>query len=169
MLFATLVTRSGIISSVHSFGGEVSDYSYVIPILASLAPLITKARRFSISSFCNQNLPTLFLSAVVVVFLGTIAGVSVTVEKEYYLITFLPVFALIVLLLVLRFRETSLPPALVHLGVIFLFIGATSVWLFEESVTVTVDSTGDFSLLGLNVSEDVENIPSRRLSGLRMV
>lgn len=156
VLFATLVTRSGIISSVHSFGGEVSDYSYVIPILASLAPLITKARRFSISSFCNQNLPTLFLSAVVVVFLGTIAGVSVTVEKEYYLITFLPVFALIVLLLVLRFRETSLPPALVHLGVIFLFIGATSVWLFEESVTVTVDSTGDFSLLGLNFSEDVE-------------
>ncbi|MDI3498581.1 cytochrome c biogenesis protein CcsA [Archaeoglobus sp.] len=155
VLFATLVTRSGIISSVHSFGGEVSDYSYVIPILASLAPLVVRARQFSISSLCNQNLPILFLSAVIVVFLGTIAGVSVEVSREYYFVTFLPVFALIVLLVVLKIKKVSMPATLLHLGVIFLFVGATSVWLFEESKTITLDSEG-YKLLDLSISEDAE-------------
>ncbi|WP_456329006.1 cytochrome c biogenesis protein CcsA [Archaeoglobus sp.] len=158
VLFATLVTRSGIISSVHSFGGEASDYSYIVPILLSLAPLISKIRNLSVSSLCNQNLPVIFLSAAVVVFLGTVAGVSVTVEKEYYLITFLPVFALITFLIALNIRRISMPTTLLHVGVILLFIGATSVWLFEdaETIAVTKNSTGDFSLLDLRISEDAE-------------
>ncbi|MBO8179221.1 MAG: heme lyase CcmF/NrfE family subunit [Archaeoglobus sp.] len=158
VLFATLVTRSGIISSVHSFGGEASDYSYVIPILVSLTPLISKVRQLSLSSLCNQNLPVIFLSAAVVVFLGTVAGVSVTVEREYYLITFLPVFALIAFLVALKIRKISMPTTLLHLGVILLFIGATSVWLFEDvkTIKITQNSTGDFSLLDLRISEDAE-------------
>jgi len=158
VLFATLVTRSGIISSVHSFGGETSDYSYIIPILVSLTPLISKIRQLSVSSLCNQNLPVIFLSAAVVVFLGTVAGVSVTVKREYYLITFLPVFALITFLIALKIRKISMPTTLLHLGVILLFVGATSVWLFEdvETITITQRTTGDFSLLDLRISEDAE-------------
>ncbi len=158
VLFATLITRSGIISSVHSFGGEVSDYSYILPILVSLTPTISKIRQLSISSLCNQNLPIIFSSAAVVVFLGTMAGVFVTVEREYYLITFLPVFALITFLVALKIRKISMPTTLLHLGVILLFVGATSVWLLEdvETITITQNSTGDFSLLDLRIGEDAE-------------
>ncbi|WP_048096274.1 hypothetical protein [Archaeoglobus fulgidus] len=48
-----------------------------------------------------------------------------------------------------------MPATLLHLGVIFLFVGATSVWLFEESKTITLDSEG-YKLLDLSISEDAE-------------
>uniref|UniRef100_A0A7C2SK77 Heme lyase CcmF/NrfE family subunit n=2 Tax=Archaeoglobus fulgidus TaxID=2234 RepID=A0A7C2SK77_ARCFL len=157
ILFATFITRSGIVSSVHSFG-EASEYSYIIPILFSLTPLVYKIRELSISSLCNRNLPVIFSSAALVVFLGTVAGISVTVKREYFLITFLPIFALIVLLAILKIKKISMPSTLTHLGVILLFVGATSVWLFEDArtITVTQNSTGEYLLLDMKISGDAE-------------
>jgi len=155
VLFATFITRSGIISSVHAFGGEAADYSYLLPLLISIIPVALRIRT-QIGSLCTQHLPTIFVSALVVVLLGTIAAVSLKVERTYYLVTFLPIFVLIALILVSKLKKIPMPAVLLHAGVLLVFLGATSVWVFESGEVVTLPDSGDLKLLNYYLEADIE-------------
>lgn len=160
VMLATFITRSGIISSVHSFGGEIGDYSYLIPVIISLVPLAVKAKELKVSSFCNQYIPLIFSSAVIVVFLGTMANIALNVERTYYLFTFLPLFALMAVIAATKVKKMVKPAMLLHLGVILLFVGSTAVWVFEEksTVSVSVGSEGELKLNDFWIEEDNEKL-----------
>ena len=162
VLFATFVTRSGVISSVHSFGGEYFDFAYLLPIFAAIVPVLINIKKFGdLRSVCTQHLQILFSSMLIVVFLGTVANLMVKVERSYYLITFLPLFAIIVGLVILKIKKMDSVIKLVHLGVIFLFVGSTSAWLFEQHYELNLGSgdgfsDGGFTLRDIWVREDLE-------------
>ncbi len=157
VLFATFVTRGGVISSVHSFGSEYTDYTYLIPLLCSLIPVLVRAKEFGdIKSVCTSQLPVLFSSALIVVFLGTVANLIVNVERSYYLITFLPVFAIIAALVILKIKKMNSVIKIIHLGVIILFLGSASVWLFEHHETLNLGTADGFRLEDILINEDSE-------------
>ncbi len=134
--FTAFVTRSGILSSVHSFGEDPIGWAYVFLVLACSLPLI---RKWEIEDRCYTSL--LFGAMIVVVLLGTIANLFRNVDRSYYLITFIPIFFATALVALYRLRNSKIK--LVHLGVILLFIGATSVWLFEQKETVILNPYGE--------------------------
>lgn len=157
-LFAAFVTRSGIISSVHSFGTGYSDFIYILPMIAVLPFLISELiRERDLKGVCSQHLPAIFLSAIAVVFIGTIANLAVSVNREYYLVTFLPIFAILIVLILTKFRVPR--SRLVHIGVLLLFIGSASVWLLEQRETlqlkegVTLDG---YTLNSIQLGQDNE-------------
>lgn len=154
-LFAAFVTRSGVVSSVHSFGSG-SDIIYILPILAMLPFLVSKLRA-EIESVCTYA-PALFLSSIAVVFIGTVASLLVSVNRTYYLVTFLPIFAILAFLIILKFK--TLNAKVLHLGVVLLFFGSASVWLFEQHTTMqlTEDEVLGFRLNAIQLSEDAEKI-----------
>lgn len=157
VLFATFVTRGGIISSVHSFGSDYSGYMYLAPLLASLIPIFSRIRDFeNIKSLCSPLIPVLFSSAFIVVFLGTVANLMVSVERSYYLITFLPIFAMITLLAVLKIKKMNSTAKLIHVGLIMLFLGSFSVWLFETHETLNLGNDNGFILEDIWLNEDYE-------------
>jgi len=159
VLFATFVTRGGIISSVHSFGSGYSGYLYLAPLLASLIPIFSRIRDFeNIKSLCSPILPVLFSSAFIVVFMGTVANLMVKVERSYYLITFLPIFAMITLLAVLKIKKMNSTAKLIHAGLILLFLGSFSVWLFETHETLILGSENGFRLEDIWLNEDYEKL-----------
>ncbi|WP_202319262.1 cytochrome c biogenesis protein CcsA [Archaeoglobus neptunius] len=157
VLLATFITRSGIISSVHSFGGEYSDYFYVVPFTASLVPVIRRAMRFGeLKSVCFSQLPVAFSAMLIVVLLGTLANLIVKVEKAYYLVTFLPIFAVLASVAALKIRNMDTARKMLHFGMILLFVGSASVWLFEQHETVNLGKNTEFKLMDMWIGEDAE-------------
>ncbi len=156
-LFAAFVTRSGIISSVHSFGAG-SDIVYILPVIAVLPLLVSKMRSElgRVQSVCSQYLPALFLSSIAVIFIGTVASLLVSVSRMYYLVTFLPIFAILASIIALKFK--NLNAKLLHLGVLLLFIGSASVWTLEQHTTVQLaeGKKAEFTLNSLQLGEDAE-------------
>lgn len=157
VIFAAFITRSGVISSLHSFGSDYFAFLYFIPIFGSLIPVVLRIRDFeNLKSFCSPLLPVLFSSALIVVFLGTVANLIFEVDRFYYIITFLPIFALITVLAVLKIKRMNSAVKLIHIGLIALFIGSTSVWLFETHETLKVESGASYTLKDIWINEDGE-------------
>jgi cytochrome c-type biogenesis protein CcmF len=134
--FTAFVTRSGILSSVHSFGEDPLGWAYLFLILVCAVPLM---RRWEIEDRCYASL--LFGAMIVVVLLGTVANLFRNVDRSYYLITFTPIFFATAMIALYKLRNSN--RKLIHLGVILLFIGATSVWFFEHKHTVILDPEGE--------------------------
>ncbi|MDK2796323.1 MAG: cytochrome c-type biosis protein CcmF [Archaeoglobaceae archaeon] len=134
--FTAFVTRSGILSSVHSFGEDPTGWIYLFLILACSLPLI---RKWEIEDRCYTSL--IFGAMIVVVLLGTVANLFRSVDRSYYLITFTPIFFATAILTLYRLRSST--KKLIHLGVILLFIGATSVWFFESKETIILSPNGE--------------------------
>ncbi|MEM2345155.1 MAG: hypothetical protein QXN49_01125 [Archaeoglobaceae archaeon] len=68
--------------------------------------------------------------------LGTIANLFRNVDRSYYLITFTPIFFATSLMALYKLKASR--RKLIHIGVILLFIGATSVWFFEQKETLVL-------------------------------
>lgn len=159
VIFAAFIARSGVISSLHSFGSDYFAFLYFIPMSSSLIPVVLRIRDFeNLKSFCSPLLPVLFYSALIVVFLGTIANLIFEVDRIYYTITFLPIFAMITVLVVLKIGGMNAALKVIHIGLIALFIGSASVWLLETHKVLKVESgaSGEFSLIDVWLNEDEE-------------
>ncbi|MEM4944984.1 MAG: cytochrome c biogenesis protein CcsA [Archaeoglobaceae archaeon] len=133
--FTAFITRSGILSSVHSFGEDPIGWVYFFLIVACALPLL---RKWEIRDNCYTSL--LFGAMIVVVMLGTIANLFRNVDRSYYLITFTPIFFATALMALYKLRASR--RKLIHIGVLLLFIGANSVWFFEQKETVVLSPEG---------------------------
>ncbi|MFN3383918.1 MAG: cytochrome c biogenesis protein CcsA [Archaeoglobaceae archaeon] len=132
VVFTAFVTRSGVLSSVHSFGEDPLGFTYLLMIFALAIPIV---KRWKIEDQCYTSV--IFSAMILVVLLGTIANLFRNVDRNYYLITFVPVFLISVLLILYRIKESK--RKIIHLGVVLLFLGATSVWFFEQKELVTLN------------------------------
>ncbi len=133
--FTAFITRSGILSSVHSFGEDPMGLAYLFLVLACDVPLV---RKWEVEDRCYTSL--LFGAMIVVVLLGTVANLFRNVDRSYYLITFTPIFFATAMIALYRLRNSN--RKLIHIGVILLFVGATSVWFFEQKDTVILNPDG---------------------------
>ncbi len=109
VILATFITRSGIINSVHAFAESPVGMAYLLLIIIAtvLAFAVWVKRR---DFFASNQIPTfsreytLFLNIILLlistftVLLGTLAQVSVAVNRRYYESIELPLMALIILL-----------------------------------------------------------------------
>ncbi len=154
VVVAAFVTRSGIIESVHAFAGRGGEF-YLLLIAATLAVARPKP---DLNGTCSA--PSIFVAAIAVVAMGTFANVFFSVERTYYLVTFVPAFALAVAMIIYRLRSVR-RKLIIHAGVLLLFLGATSVWFFEKSYDLELSPHAEaagfsFELLNVTVSEDAE-------------
>lgn len=151
VVFTAFITRSGILSSVHSFGEDPVGWVYLFLLLACAVPLI---RKWELEDKCYTSL--LFGAMIVVVLLGTVANLFRNVDRSYYLITFTPIFFATVLMALYRLKASR--RKLIHIGAILLFIGATSVWFFEQRETVVLSPHGETD----EISFYLQNVSSHR-------
>jgi len=135
VVFTAFVTRSGVLSSVHSFGEDPLGFTYLAMIFALAIPI---ARRWKIEDFCYSSI--IFSAMILVVLLGTVTNLFRNVDRSYYLITFVPLFLIAVLSILYRIKESG--RKLIHIGVILLFLGSTSVWFFEQKEVVSLNPEG---------------------------
>ncbi|MEM4702261.1 MAG: cytochrome c biogenesis protein CcsA, partial [Archaeoglobaceae archaeon] len=159
VIFTAFVTRSGILSSVHTFSQDAFGFAFLAILLTLSFPLF---KRWKFEDFCFSSL--IFSAMILVVLLGIVANFFRNVERSYYLITFTPLFSLAILGILYKFRESN--RKLIHLGVILLFIGSNSVWFFEERTSVVLNPSGsaygvDFEFIDLNSFFDGEKFTTR--------
>lgn len=136
VVFTAFITRSGILSSIHSFGEDPLGFVYLAMIVFLAIPL---AKKWKIEDFCYSSL--LFSAMIAVVLLGTITNIFRNVDRSYYLLTFVPLFFVAVLGILYRIRESK--RKIIHLGVILLFIGSFSVWFFEQKEIAVLNPRGE--------------------------
>lgn len=136
VIFTAFVTRSGILKSVHSFGEDPMGFAYLAMIFALAIPI---ARRWKFEDRCHSSV--LFSSMIIVILLGAITSLFRSVDRSYYLVTFVPLFFVSVLWILYRIRESKVK--VLHVGVVLLFLGATSVWFFEQKESVLLDPEGE--------------------------
>ncbi|MCX8172713.1 MAG: cytochrome c biogenesis protein CcsA, partial [Archaeoglobaceae archaeon] len=123
--FTAFITRSGILSSVHAFGEDPIGWAYFLLVLACAIPLI---RKWEVED--KYHTSVIFGAMIIITLLGTVANLFRNVDRSYYLITFTPLFFLATLMALYKLKVSK--RKLIHLGVLLLFIGATSVWFFEQ-------------------------------------
>lgn len=148
--FTAFVTRSGILSSVHSFGEDPTGWAYLFLILATALPI---ARNWELGDRCYTSL--IFGSMMVVVLLGTMANLFRSVERSYYLITFTPIFFSAALFALYSLRNSK--RRLIHIGVVLLFVGSTSVWFFEQKQTVILNPSGEAGGIEFNLTDVISS------------
>ncbi|MEG9195251.1 MAG: cytochrome c biogenesis protein CcsA [Candidatus Methanoglobus sp.] len=148
--FTAFVTRSGILSSVHSFGEDPTGWAYLFLILATALPI---ARKWELGDRCYTSL--IFGSMMVVVLLGTVANLFRSVERSYYLITFTPIFFSAALFALYSLRNSK--RRLIHIGVVLLFVGSTSVWFFEQKQTVILNPSGEAGGIEFNLTDVISS------------
>ncbi|MEM1578847.1 MAG: cytochrome c biogenesis protein CcsA [Archaeoglobaceae archaeon] len=154
VFFTAFITRSGILSSVHSFGEDPAGFAYLLFALTSAFPLI---RKWRIEDRCYTSL--LFAAMILLVSLGTVANLFKNIDRTYYLLTFSPLFLITVFAILYRLRKSR--KKILHLGVILLFIGANSVWFFEQKEVLELNPFGEadgikFHLKDFIVHQDEE-------------
>jgi len=153
VIFATFVTRSGIIKSVHAFGESLQGAVYLVLIVIFSALSIyfylknkeirskeIEERKEEIEinpekSFnkilSSQNILRIFLMLmlffVLAVLLGTVSNIFTAVERNYYYTTALPIFGLLVALIGVCFGikriKLSLPIASILSVIVFIYKG----------------------------------------------
>ncbi len=160
VIFAAFITRSGIIQSVHTFGESHSGWFYLIFMIAAMAAFYRLKNSEGVKTW-YYYVPFLLAAAIVAVFLGTVTNVVVSVDRMYYLVTFVPVYGLIAALIVYNVKKFRSVRLILHLGVVLLFVGSTSVWFFEKSYELHLDPSDEaagmkFTLLDVNFEEDAE-------------
>lgn len=149
--FTAFITRSGILSSVHTFGEDPIGWIYFLLVIACALPLI---RKWEIKENCYTSF--LFGAMILVVFLGTIANLFRDVDRSYYFITFTPLFFTATLIALYKLKDSN--KKVIHIGLILLFVGATSVWFFEQKETITLSPYGEVG----NLDFYLQNISSHR-------
>lgn len=157
VFLATFITRSGIVESPHAFAGSGGEF-FLLPVVILL--LLAAKHKPKFRDFCGAS--QLFLAMLIVVAMGTLAGISMEVDRTYYLFTFLPLFALAVVLILAKFGEVKRKLA-VHLAVLLIFAGASAVWTFEKSFDLQLNPSDEaaglkFEFVDVDVTEDEEKI-----------
>ncbi|MEM0331439.1 MAG: cytochrome c biogenesis protein CcsA [Archaeoglobaceae archaeon] len=156
VILATFITRSGIISSVHSFSDGGGELYIVLIIFAGI--LAFKELKGGFKDPCQASY--IFSAMIIVVAMGTFANLFFDVNRLYFLTTFIPLFALLIFIVVFKIRMVK-RRLLLHFGLILLFIGALSVWGFEEGYTIELSPSAEvegiqFVLKNISLSEDAE-------------
>lgn len=153
VIFATFVTRSGVIKSVHAFGESWQGIVYLalIVVFSGLSiyfyfknkdtenEVRAKEKEYSRLSqerkldriLSNQNILRMFLMLmlffVLAVLVGTISNIFTAIERDYYLTTALPILGLIVALIGICFTtktlKFSLPAALIASIIVLIYKG----------------------------------------------
>ncbi len=161
VIFAAFLTRSGIIKSVHAFGVGYAGWFYFAFMLASLVALIKLRSRDGKKRTWYYYVPYLFTAGIIAIFLGTITNIAFSVNKTYYLITFVPIFAIMAGLIAYNLKKFKSYKLLLHIGVLLLFVGAMGVWFFEQSYEFTLNPSANvagmnFTLINVNFKETPE-------------
>ncbi|MCS7122129.1 MAG: cytochrome c biogenesis protein CcsA [Archaeoglobaceae archaeon] len=158
VILATYITRSGIVQSPHAFVGAGGELFLLLIVAATV--LAYRNLKTNFDGFCYTS--QIFLAMIVVLLMGIFSSIFYNVSVNYYYFTFLPLFALSVILILLKARRAIL----IHLGAILIFAGAISVWGFEKSYDLTLNPSAKVSDIelrfsSLNFSEDDEKFVVR--------
>jgi len=169
VLFATFITRSGLTHSVHEFGVDTFGWFYLLFIIItsfSFYKLYRKLKQGGANNKANNiRTPQMLMCAcLIVIFIGTASSIFMSTSRLYYLLTFTPIYLVIVLYILhwirkRKFRRIS--SLILHIGIIILFIGSTGVWFLEREYQVhlnpecTIDNK-KIKLLEIRTDEDLE-------------
>ncbi|MDK2876217.1 MAG: cytochrome c-type biosis protein CcmF [Archaeoglobaceae archaeon] len=129
---ASLLPWLSLTAYLHARKGK-EFFAYLSMVFVAFTAFVTR------SGILSSSL--IFGAMIVVVLLGTVANLFRSVDRSYYLITFTPIFFATAILTLYRLRSST--KKLIHLGVILLFIGATSVWFFESKETIILSPNGE--------------------------